>query len=124
MFSKFFPDSEQKKGSSDVFKSKSRVIGYGAGLMLREEVFPKGMVIPVHSHYHEQISYVASGSMICSLDDGSEMTLKAGECAYFGPYEKHGLVFLEDTAVIDAFTPIRLDHLEQKVFYAQDTDKE
>ena len=120
MFSKFFPDSGQKKGHSNVFNSDSRVIGFGPGLMLREEVFPAGVVLPVHDHYHEQISYVASGSMRCILADGSEMVLKEGECAYFAPYEKHSLVFLEDTAVIDAFTPIRLDHLEQKVFYAPD----
>ena len=101
-----------------------RIIGYGPGVMLREEVFPAGTHLPTHNHYHEQITYVVSGSIRCTLADGSEMVLKAGECAYFAPYEEHTLVMLEDTAVIDAFTPIRIDHLEQKVFYANDAAKD
>ena len=57
--------------------------------------------------------YVVSGSVKCILADGSERVLHAGECANIGPNEEHSVVMLEDTTIIDAFTPIRVDHLEQ-----------
>ena len=114
MFSRFFSRSDQKMGKNESTGSKIRMIGYGAGLMLREETFPKGTVVPFHSHYHEQMCYVASGSANCILEDGSERVLHAGECAYIGPNEKHSVIMLEETTIIDAFTPIRVDHLEQK----------
>lgn len=113
MFSRFFSVNEQKTGINEATGSRIRMIGYGPGLMLREESFPKGTVVPFHSHYHEQMCYVASGTVNCILDDGSERVLHAGECAYIGPNEKHSVVMLEDATIIDAFTPIRVDHLEQ-----------
>ena len=113
MFSRFFSISNQKAGANETTGSRIRMIGYGAGLLLREETFPKGTVVPFHSHYHEQICYIASGSANCILADGSERVLSAGECAYIGPNEEHSVVMLEDTTIIDAFTPIRVDHLEQ-----------
>ena len=113
MFSRFFSLDEQKTGVNEATGSKIRMIGYGAGLMLREETFPKGTVVPFHSHYHEQMCYVAAGSANCILADGSERILHAGECAYIGHNEEHSVVMLEDTTIIDAFTPIRVDHLEQ-----------
>ena len=119
MFSKFFPKEAQKYGESEVFHSKSRVISYGPGVMLREEIFPAGTLLPRHEHYHEQISYIAYGKIKCTLADGSEMILSEGEAAYFGPNEPHTLEVLEDTSVIDAFTPIRIDHLEGAVFYGK-----
>ncbi|MDO5311680.1 MAG: cupin domain-containing protein [Clostridia bacterium] len=116
MFSRYFKTEDQKINTHSGSNSVSRVAAYGAGIMMREEVFAKaGTVVPMHGHYHEQICYITRGSAKIIFEDGKEVVLSAGEAAYFGPYEKHSVVMLEDdTAVMDAFTPIRVDHLEAK----------
>ncbi len=113
MFSRFYSMDEQKTGASESTGSKTRMIGYSSGLMLREESIPSGAVVPFYSHYHKQICYVAAGPVNCILADGRERVLHAGECAYLGPSEKHSAVVLEDATMIDDFTPIQADHLEQ-----------
>lgn len=119
MFSKVFHEIDQPCGESEALESTNRVIAYGAGLMMREEVFAKaGTVVPVHCHYHEQITHVIRGSVKVIAEDGSEHIMYAEEAAYFAPNEKHSVVVLEDNTIVkDAFTPIRLDHLEQKACY-------
>ena len=118
MFSRFFTRKDQKCADNETFRSHSRIIGYGAGLMMRDETFPAGTVIPEHAHYHEQISYVASGRCVVTLADGSKKELCAGECAYFGPDEAHQITVLEDdTRITDVFTPIRVDHLENAQYF-------
>ena len=47
------------------------------------------------------------------LHDGTECVLEEGDAVYFGPWEKHGLVILEDSILQDSFAPLRVDHIEQ-----------
>ena len=113
MFSKgFHIDDQPKYESGDV---SSRVLSYGPGLMLMEWHFKKeGMVTPMHSHYHEQITFVKKGSTKVTFSDGTEQIFKEGESIYFAPDEEHALVTMEDDCVmIDAFSPMRIDHLER-----------
>ncbi len=119
MFSKVFQDKDQQRGTSEVLNSESRVIAYGAGLMMREERFAKaGTVVPMHNHYHEQITHVVKGSVKVIAADGSETILKAEEAVYCAPYEDHSVIILEDDTIVkDAFTPIRLDHLNNRACY-------
>ena len=119
MFSKVFQDADQQRGSSEGLNSKSRIIAYGAGLMMREERFAKaGTVVPLHCHYHEQITHVCKGSIKVIDHDGNETILKAEEAVYCAPNEMHSVIILEDDTVVkDAFTPVRLDHLQSKACY-------
>lgn len=119
MFSQVFQDKDQQKGASDVLNSTNRVIAYGPGLMMREEHFAKaGTVVPMHNHYHEQITHVVKGSIKVITADGNETVLKAEEAVYCAPYEDHSVVVLEDDTIVkDAFNPIRLDHLKNKACY-------
>lgn len=119
MFSQIFQDKDQQRGNSDVLNSHSRVIAYGPGLMMREEIFDRaGTVVPLHNHYHEQITNVVKGSVKVITEDGAETVLKTGEAVYCAPYENHSVIVLEDNTVVrDAFNPIRLDHLKNRACY-------
>ena len=87
-----------------------RVMSHGGTLMGVEFRFKKGAIGALHSHPHEQIGYIASGSFEVTMDGKTE-TLKAGDTYYVPPNAVHGVVALEDSVVFDAFTPHREDFL-------------
>ncbi len=113
MFSKAFTEKDQLWNTTEDLES--RIICYGPEVMLMEwHFFKEGYVIPLHDHYHTQVSYVTKGSVRGIMADGSEQILKAGEAVYFAPNEVHSVITLEpDTFVMDVFNPVRLDHLEK-----------
>ena len=91
--------------------SSRKVLGNGGELMLVELTFKKGGIGAMHSHSdHEQVSYIAKGSFEVTV--GSEtMLVKAGDSYYAGKNVTHGVKALEDSVLLDIFTPIRKDFL-------------
>ncbi len=87
-----------------------RVLSHGGKMMAVEFRFKKGAVGAPHSHPHEQIGYIVSGSFELELNGHKEI-LKAGDTYYVPPNTEHGVVALEDSVVFDAFTPHREDLL-------------
>lgn len=82
------------------------------GKMMTVEVrFKKGAIGTVHAHPHEQISYVISGSFEFELE-GKKEVIKAGDSYYVKPDARHGVVALEDSVILDVFTPQREDFLK------------
>ena len=112
MFSKLFPCEEQLWNRKETFES--RIIAYTPEVMMMEwHFYHADHVIPMHDHYHVQLSCVVKGSARIILADGSEKLGKAGDAVTFAPGEAHSVITAEpDTVIIDVFTPIRLDHLE------------
>jgi len=95
----------------DLFPGASRkVMAKGGKLMLVEVRFDAGTVVEAHAHPHEQVSYVVSGKIILIMD-GREEILGPGDSLYAGPNIPHGVKFLENSTVIDGFTPQREDFL-------------
>ena len=71
MFSKLFPSDEQLWNRKETFES--RIIAYTPEVMMMEWTFPNaGHVIPLHDHYHVQMSYILKGSAKITLADGTE----------------------------------------------------
>jgi len=68
----------------------------------------KGAAVPEHSHAHEQASMVEKGAMKFLLD-GVEQVVRAGEFLAIPPYAPHAVEALEDSAVMDIFSPARED---------------
>ena len=68
-------------------------------------------VVPVHDHDHEQVSYVVSGALKFVVD-GKETLVRAGEALQIPSWAKHGVTALEDTQVIDVFSPVRQDWID------------
>lgn len=68
----------------------------------------KDAVVSAHSHHHEQITMVERGALQFAID-GREQVVRAGESLVIPPHMPHGVVALEDTVVVDIFSPSRED---------------
>lgn len=88
-----------------------RIIARGGKLMAVHVAFKKGAVGSIHKHTHEQVSYIVSGSFEY-YEGGEKHIIKAGD-SYFVPSDvEHGVVALEDSVILDIFTPQREDFLK------------
>ncbi len=85
-----------------------RVVGSGGSLMLTEVTFRKNAAAATHSHPHEQISYIIKGSLEFTVADETKV-VNAGDCVYIPGNAKHGALALEDSMLVDVFTPQRDD---------------
>ncbi len=68
----------------------------------------KGAVVPEHSHVHEQIATVERGSLLFHIG-GKEVVLGAGQSLAIPSNEPHKVTALEDSYVVDVFSPCRED---------------
>ena len=79
--------------------------------MMVEVNFKKGGIGNVHSHdKHEQVSYIVKGSFEVMVGEEKRIITK-GDSFYAGLNIPHGVVALEDSVILDVFTPIREDFL-------------
>jgi len=83
---------------------------YGDKSLLCEIHFVKGALIPEHQHPHEQTGYLVSGSLRFFGDEG-EKIVEAGHSWNFKGDVIHGAEALEDTVVIEVFSPVREDYM-------------
>jgi quercetin dioxygenase-like cupin family protein len=75
--------------------------------------FDKGGVGTLHQHPHTQITHVESG--VFEVEIGEEKkVLKAGDAFYIPPNIMHGAVCLEAGVLIDVFSPMREDFIDNK----------
>lgn len=68
-----------------------------------------GGTVPSHSHHNAQLTMVQSGALKFLLADGGEVIVGAGQVLELPPHVPHGVEVLEDSVVIDLFTPRRDD---------------
>ena len=67
---------------------------------------------PMHSHPHEQTSYVAEGKIIFFCEGEEPEELKAGDMFAVPSGKKHTIQLLTKRArLVDSFNPIRKDFL-------------
>jgi quercetin dioxygenase-like cupin family protein len=86
-----------------------QVLAYNPKLMLVRNEFVKGWVGAKHSHPHEQIVYVVRGKIRFEAEGGSR-ELSAGDSAAVDGGVAHQASALEDSEVLDIFTPYREDY--------------
>jgi len=91
---------------------RRKILGYDKNLMLLIVEFKKGAVGYIHKHYHTQVSYIISGSFEVTIGNEKKIQ-KAGDCYFLPPDVEHGVVALEDSSLIDVFTPHREDFLKK-----------
>lgn len=91
-----------------------RRLGYIDNLMIVVMDFrdgPQDQPDPLHSHPHEQVSYVAEGEILLLLD-GEQTHLRAGDLYLVPSGRPHSIQLLtERVRLVDCFTPIREDFL-------------
>ncbi|HXY60067.1 MAG TPA: cupin domain-containing protein [Chthoniobacterales bacterium] len=69
-----------------------------------------GSKMPEHRHLQEQIVHILSGRMNLIVD-GTPHELNAGDSFYLGSNVPHGVETLEETRVLDTFSPPRNEYL-------------
>jgi quercetin dioxygenase-like cupin family protein len=92
---------------------KRKIMAYDDHLMLVKVAFEKGGIGTVHSHYHTQITHVESGIFEVQIG-GEKKILSAGDAFYVPPHAEHGAVCLEAGVLIDVFSPMREDFIQQR----------
>ncbi|MCD7806258.1 MAG: cupin domain-containing protein [Lachnospiraceae bacterium] len=88
-----------------------KILSHAPNLMTVELHFDKGSVGAPHSHPHEQIGYIISGKLEY-MENGEKRVLETGDTYYVAPNVVHGVVALEETKLLDIFTPEREDFLK------------
>src|SRR5699024_1170951 len=87
-----------------------KIFSPGKSIMMMEVNFEKGAEGKLHDHHHEQFTYVLEGEFKCIIDD-REQIVKAGETIFIPPNIKHDVIALEEGVLLDTFTPLREDLL-------------
>lgn len=87
-----------------------KALAWGDRTLLTEVRLAKGAEVPVHSHPHEQTGYLISG--LLEFNVAGEITEAApGDSWSLGADVEHGARALEDTVVVEVFSPVREDYL-------------
>jgi quercetin dioxygenase-like cupin family protein len=87
-----------------------RVLAYNDKLFLVEHEFAKGWSGTVHSHPHDQIVYVVHGHLRVHCQ-AQKFDIRTGDTFVVRGGVEHGASALEDSLVVDVFTPCREDYI-------------
>jgi len=87
-----------------------RVMAYNDKLFLAEHQMARGWSGTVHSHPHDQIVYVVLGHLMVTCQ-GKTFDARTGDTFVVRGGIEHGAAALEDSLVIDVFTPCREDYI-------------
>ncbi|MGP8308830.1 cupin domain-containing protein [Vibrio sp. YIC-376] len=87
-----------------------KVLAHSENIMSVEVHFEEGAIGTMHSHPHEQLTYVLSGEFEFTIGDEKKI-VKAGDTMYKEPNIEHGCVCLKPGVLIDTFTPMRKDFI-------------
>lgn len=89
---------------------RRRTLTTGATMYQMRAELTAGSRLPEHHHPQEQIAYVLSGRMRM-IAAGLPHELGAGESFYLASNVPHAVETIEDTTVLDTFSPPREDYL-------------
>jgi quercetin dioxygenase-like cupin family protein len=84
----------------------------GNDIMVARVLMKKGCIIPLHSHFNEQFTYILEGALKFWID-GKEIVVNAGEVLTIPPHMPHKAEALMDTVDLDVFNPPRADWINR-----------
>ena len=83
---------------------------HGDKTLMGQFKIAKGSAIPAHSHPHEQTGIMISGKL-CWNVDGEIIETVAGDSWCLPGGLEHSAEALEDSMIIEVFSPVREDYL-------------
>ena len=86
-----------------------KTLVYNSNIMLCHFFLEKHSEVPLHSHEEHQVGYVLKGKLKFFTDE-DEFIAKEGDSYIFDSNIKHGATILEDSEIIDIFSPAREDY--------------
>jgi quercetin dioxygenase-like cupin family protein len=90
----------------------TRKVIHTAAMTVARLHIAKGAVVPSHRHVNEQLAMVQKGALKFNLD-GREILVSAGQVLAIPSGVAHGVEAIEDTDVMDLFTPRRQDWIDE-----------
>jgi quercetin dioxygenase-like cupin family protein len=81
----------------------------GDKIMLTVMYYEKGAKVPPHHHLHEQVGLVIKGQIKAIIGD-KEAVLTEGDSYVCAANEIHAFEAIEDTEIMDAFSPPREEY--------------
>jgi quercetin dioxygenase-like cupin family protein len=85
---------------------RRKVMAYGDQLMAVYVEFQPGAVGALHRHPHLQITYIQSGALTVHIGDRHQV-LRGGDFYYIPADVEHGVDAIEESVLVDFFTPMR-----------------
>ena len=85
-------------------------LSFGERTLMVEFHLAQGAEIPMHSHPHEQTGYLVSGH-VTFLTDSGEIDTTPGDSWCFTADVPHGVRVLEDSVIVEVFSPVREEYL-------------
>jgi quercetin dioxygenase-like cupin family protein len=89
-----------------------KTLAFGDKTLLAEFRLSQGSTVPEHSHPHEQTGYIISGHMRFSVA-GKTIEVETGDAWNIAGDIPHGVEVLDDSVVIEVFSPKREDYLPE-----------
>ncbi|HVB99373.1 MAG TPA: cupin domain-containing protein [Candidatus Dormibacteraeota bacterium] len=102
--------------SDQVNDKITRQMTNGASSTIARLVMKRDGFVPRHSHPNEQITTVLEGLFKLTFDDG-EAVLQPGQVIVIPPNVPHAGRALEDSIVVDFFSPRREDWIRKEDSY-------
>lgn len=87
-----------------------KTLSYSENMMVCEVHLAKGALLPSHHHIHEQSSNIITGSVRYTVGS-EERIVGAGDSVMIAADVPHAVEALEDTLVIDVFSPMRPEYI-------------
>ena len=89
---------------------KRQTLASGSTMYQMLATLEAGSKMPAHQHPQEQIVHILSGHMKLIVD-GTPHDMKTGDSFYLAGNVPHGVETLEETRVVDTFSPPRDEYL-------------
>jgi len=95
--------------------SMTRKMIWGEKLMIARMKFKDGFVVPLHHHFHEQVTQVISGKMRFWFGENKEqvMDLEAGDVVVIPSNLPHEALMIGEVEEVDTWSPPRQDWLDK-----------
>ena len=100
-------DREFKKLMDGV---KIQTLVWGTKSSLSKFELDKGAVIPNHRHPNEQSGYLISGKIVFTIE-GERFEAEPGDGWNLESNVEHGAEILENSIIIEVFSPVREDYI-------------
>ena len=89
---------------------KIKTLVYGEKTLLTELRSSKGSSLPTHCHPHEQTGYIIEGKLKLKVADET-FVANPGDSWSIPSNAEHSAEVLEDTVVVEVFSPVREDYI-------------
>ena len=83
---------------------------HGDTTLMGQFTLSRGARIPPHSHHHEQTGLMISGKMVFTIEK-EVFEVEKGDSWCIPGGSEHSVVALEDSVVVEVFSPVREDYL-------------